>query len=263
MTSETTTTRTATQPGGADPAASGPPYEQLRAALFAAVDPQSVRWLEDAEAAVRREPAALAGPFSAAGRRMGRDLLVGAPPTSPAWSVAAAARTVLLAALLAGADATDGLAELHACWRHGTADEQLAVVQAVSVLDVGEGVRSIVLDALRTNDVRLVTAAMGRWAAARLDDESFAHGVLKCVFMGIPLQLVTGLEQRTTAELSRMLASFAHERIAAGRTVPADVWPVIDAHPPADVIAAIEAELDHPVDDRRDAARAALAERRA
>ncbi len=56
-----------------------------------------------------------------------------------------------------------------------------------------------------------------------------------------------------------MLAAFVHERVAAGRTVPADVWPVIDRFPPEDELAEIVAELDHPVAERREAARAALA----
>jgi hypothetical protein len=58
-----------------------------------------------------------------------------------------------------------------------------------------------------------------------------------------------------------MLGRYVHERIAAGRTVPADVWPLIDRHPPATELAAIEAELDHPHADRREAAEAALAGR--
>ena len=59
-----------------------------------------------------------------------------------------------------------------------------------------------------------------------------------------------------------MLAAYVHERIAAGRPVPADVWPVIERCPPADELEAIEAELDHPILERREAARAALALRR-
>ena len=38
-----------------------------------------------------------------------------------------------------------------------------------------------------------------------------------------------------------MLGAFVHERVAAGRDVPAEVWTVIDKYPPAEEIAAIEA----------------------
>ena len=53
-----------------------------------------------------------------------------------------------------------------------------------------------------------------------------------------------------------MLAAFVHERVAAGRDVPAEVWIVIDQYPPAEEIAAIEAELESAFEDRRAAAAA-------
>jgi hypothetical protein len=48
------------------------------------------------------------------------------------------------------------------------------------------------------------------------------QGVLKCVFMEIPLTAVAGLGERADGELARMLAGLAEERHAAGRTIPAD-----------------------------------------
>ena len=53
-----------------------------------------------------------------------------------------------------------------------------------------------------------------------------------------------------------MLAAFVHERVAAGRDVPAEVWDVIDRHPPADELAAIEAERSSEFADRRAGRRA-------
>jgi hypothetical protein len=47
------------------------------------------------------------------------------------------------------------------------------------------------------------------------------QAVLKCVFMDIPLSLVSGLAGRVDGELGRMLADLADERHAAGRTIPA------------------------------------------
>jgi hypothetical protein len=91
------------------------------------------------------------------------------------------------------------------------------------VVDGGDAGLALIADALRTNDTRLVTAAMGEYGAARLDDSAYRHGVLKCVFMGIPLASVAGLDRRTDAELLRMMRSFAAERAAAGREIPADL----------------------------------------
>jgi hypothetical protein len=76
-------------------------------------------------------------------------------------------------------------------------------------------------DAIRTNDPRLVAAALGPYAS-QLDDAMWRQAVLKCVFMEIPLSTVTGLTGRADGELARMLAALATERHAAGRTIPAD-----------------------------------------
>ncbi len=78
-------------------------------------------------------------------------------------------------------------------------------------------------DALRANDTRIVAAALGRFAAAHLDDHAWRHGVLKCVFLGIPLSVVASLDARADDELAAMAARFAEERRAAGRSVPDDL----------------------------------------
>ena len=71
-------------------------------------------------------------------------------------------------------------------------------------------------DAIRTNDTRLVAAALGPYAG-HLDDAAWRQAVLKCVFMGVPLAAVDGLDERADAELAAMLAALADERAAAGR----------------------------------------------
>ncbi|MBO0951279.1 EboA domain-containing protein [Fibrella forsythiae] len=51
--------------------------------------------------------------------------------------------------------------------------------------------------------------------------------VLKCIFNDKPITQITGLDQRANQTLANDLSNFAHERWAAGRTVPADVWQLI------------------------------------
>jgi hypothetical protein len=46
--------------------------------------------------------------------------------------------------------------------------------------------------------------------------------------------------------------------VAAGRDIPAEVWAIIDRHPPQAELAAIEAERDSEFPDRREAAEKAL-----
>ncbi|GAA1959432.1 EboA domain-containing protein [Agromyces allii] len=88
----------------------------------------------------------------------------------------------------------------------------------------------LVAEALRTNDPRLVAAALGPFAAAHLDQHSWRHGVLKALFMGIPLDAVAGLDRRTDAEVARMAAGLVAERRAASRDVTDDMTRLAAGH---------------------------------
>ncbi|MFF5563684.1 EboA domain-containing protein [Streptomyces sp. NPDC012623] len=175
--------------------------------------PDAVAWLDTAlaEAAAGRgaddgRAAAWELRFAAAGRHCG-----------PEQAGPARAR------LLAAADA--GTATLTRLYRGGTATERLAVLNALPERVPGPEALPLVEDALRTNDTRLIAAAVGPYAAAHLDAHAWRHAILKCLFTGVPLGAVAGLERRARgdAELARMLADFAAERTAAGRPVPADL----------------------------------------
>ena len=101
------------------------------------------------------------------------------------------------------------------------------------VLLVGAGAILVLLawllvrDALRSNDTRLVAAALGP-GARDLPAAEWRQGVLKSVFMGLPLSAVDGLAERADTELGRMLAALRHEREAAGRTMPADAVELLE-----------------------------------
>lgn len=191
--------------------------EDLRAALKGAVaDPG---WLADAMSRVAASPAAIAGLFPAVSRRCGQGPLTGTSAEFAGWAVDDAARALLLATLpLRGAALAH---EVRALYRYGDAAEKRAVLRALPMLDIGDGGAELLGDAIRTNDPRLVAAALGPYAAV-LDDAMWRQAVLKCVFMEIPLSVVAGLVRRADAELARMLAGLASERHAAGRTMPDD-----------------------------------------
>ncbi|WP_229843144.1 EboA domain-containing protein [Streptomyces tanashiensis] len=146
-----------------------------------------------------------------------------------------ATRIQLLQALPGtGAELASVLMELY---DGGDTAERIAVLRALPLLDqagrVEAHAKGLVEDALRTNDARLVAAAVGPYAARRLDQEQWRQAVLKCVFLGVPLDVVAGLARRRDPELDRMFAAFAAERIAAGRQVPADVRRQLDPDSPA------------------------------
>lgn len=227
--------------------------------LDARLDDDARAWLDQAREELRTDPTRIRMQFPSVGRKVGRGPLDAGTSTEDffAWTVDDAARTLLLDTL--GEHVHE---ELDGLYRHGDAAERRAVIRALPFLEIDDTVGvAFVDDALRTNDLRLIAAALGPYAVRRLDDHALAHAALKCVFVDLPLGRVEGLLERTTPELSRMLGAYVHERVAAGRSVPDDVWPVIDRFPPEAELAAIEAETQHEVEDRRRAAKAALAGR--
>ncbi|MEV4582744.1 EboA domain-containing protein [Nonomuraea jabiensis] len=157
-------------------------------------------WLARAVRQVEADPYAIHRLFPQAERRGGPD-----------------ARRALLGAL-------DGHhAVIRDLYQAGDSGERLAILTVLHELDSEGTAVGLVEDALRTNDARLVAAALGPYGSAWLDDHAFRHGVLKCVFMSIPLAAVAELDRRFDAELARMLSDYATELRAAGRPVPRDV----------------------------------------
>ncbi|MFJ4790295.1 EboA domain-containing protein [Streptomyces sp. NPDC088794] len=144
------------------------------------------------------------------------------------------ARVLILHAARAGTDAVTRV------YFQGTAAERRAVLHALPHLVAGPDALPLVEDALRTNDTRLVAAAVGPYAARHLAPHHWRHAVLKCLFTGVSVDEIADLDRRARddAELARMLADYAAERTAAGRPVPEDLYRVLTltdptATPPA------------------------------
>ncbi|MFF7385261.1 EboA domain-containing protein [Streptomyces griseoluteus] len=131
-------------------------------------------------------------------------------------------------------------------YHRSTAEERRAVLHALPHLVPGPEALPLVEDALRTNDTRLLTAALGPYAARHLSAHLWRHAILKCLFTGVPVAGVAQLAARAhgDAELARMLADFAAERTAAGRPVPEDLHHVLALTDPA-------AAPPHPAPDGR------------
>ncbi|MEU5996598.1 MULTISPECIES: EboA domain-containing protein [unclassified Streptomyces] len=195
-----------------------PVIDDLRTRLEASLDGAARAWLDQATAeavAHPGRPEQRPAPvwelrFAEAGRRCGQDH-------------ADAARVLLLHA----ADADP--ATLTRVYEQGTAAERRAVLHALPHLVQGPQALPLVEDALRTNDTRLVAAAVGPYAARHLAPHDWRHAVLKCLFTGVPVEAVADLDRRARAdaELARMLGDYAGERTAAGRTVPGDLHRVL------------------------------------
>lgn len=198
--------------------------------LLADLEPAAREALDERCDRVATDPTAIRVLLPAAAREVGRTPGTAGEPGEP--RLEDAVRVRLLGALAdALGDDVDALdAEVHDLYRYGDADERRALLTALPGLGLGDRAVDLLHDALRTNDPRLVAAALGPYAADQLDDAAWRQGVLKCLFVGVPLRLVAGVAERTDAELVRMVSDYAAERRAAGRSVPDDALPLLDHH---------------------------------
>ncbi|SEM67380.1 EboA domain-containing protein [Cryobacterium luteum] len=192
-------------------------------------------WLAAACIDVQQHPSAITRYFPAVSRRCGR---------VPLWAddvrglrhgtIDDAARGVLLGALTPIGPALVEL--LDDLYQHGDAGEKRGVLRGLHRLDtaeqpIGPALLPLIDDALRTNDVRLVAAALQPYGAYYLGPDAYRQAVVKCVFTGVPLNVIANLAERQTIELARMLVDLAHERSAAGRDIPDDIAAVVAAFP--------------------------------
>ena len=210
----------------------------LREWLGHRLDAPRLAWLDAQIASLQRAPGAadLAIGFGLVPRRIGNaDLALTDTDRAAAgraldgwtphgWSVADAARILLLSTVSAASEnfattfrglcVTADVAELTSLYR----GLPLYAGPAALLDQVAEGLRS---------NMRSVFEAIvhhSPYPKTHFDEHRWNHMVLKALFVGSPLAPIQGLDARANAELARMLCDFAHERQAAGRTVPYAIW---------------------------------------
>ncbi|MDQ0822867.1 sugar phosphate isomerase/epimerase [Arthrobacter sp. V4I6] len=203
---------------------------------------ETERWLEESTTTIAASPASLAKIFAMAGRRVGHGpLRPDADPTGVLFGTTSDHARGQLIGRLGEFLSPDELADiLLTLYNGGDSAERRGVLRGLGALAtdspklpdvvVSTGAR-LTAEALRTNESGLVTAAVGPFAAAYLDQHSWRHAVLKLVFMGISLNTVTDLEGRADDELARMAGDFAAERSAAGRPISDDVHMLLRSSP--------------------------------
>jgi hypothetical protein len=150
-------------------------------------------------------------------------------------------------------------------YRYGDALERRAALRALDVLVPvdPEVTRALVDDALRSNDPRLVAAALGSAGVASLDENAFGQAVLKVAFLDLDVRRIPGVRNRMTPAIVHRLMGLVLERVAAGRAVPAGVWDITACFTDETALAALYEETQSAVPARREAARRALAGRAA
>jgi len=210
----------------------------LREWLRRQLDAAQNAWLDEQVSGLEKDSSdsALAIALGMAPRRLGKADLALEPPDLAAagealagwdargWSVVDAARILLLSGLPSSGKPfaerfralcrTADVAELVSLYRGLPLYPEPASLEP----QVGEGLRS------NMRSVFEAIAHRNPYPRAHFDDHRWNHMVLKALFVGSPLAPIVGIDERANPELARILCDFAHERWAAGRPVPSELW---------------------------------------
>ena len=200
-------------------------------------------WLSIARTEVGRDESALARHFPIAARKVGHAMLLEPPSAETArlfsrgpvlnpWRVDQAARVLLLLED-ARREPADAPARANDLYFVSDGRERIALLRGLALLPESDAALPAVRDALRANAADLFAAAIceNGYTSRHLPDDLFNQAVLKCAFVGLRVERIERVEERATPELARMLFAYVTEREHAGRSVGADLWPVIALHP--------------------------------
>jgi hypothetical protein len=239
----------------------------LRGWLQRQLDADQNAWLDEQLANLEEDPSdgTLAIALGMAPRRLGkadlqfdaaaaRSALEGWDPAG--WSVVDAARILVLSGLPAEEFEqrfqklcrTADVAELVSLYRGLPLYPDPAALEP----QVGEGLRS------NMRSVFEAIAHRNPYPRRHFDQHRWNHMVLKALFIGSPLAPIQGVDERANPELARILCDFAHERWAASRPVPPDVWRCVGPFAEGAVLEDLSRALQSKDNEERRAAVAAL-----
>ena len=112
-----------------------------------------------------------------------------------------------------------------------TADvrELTALYQALPFLPNPQKHYYIATEGVRSNmtDVFNAISLYNSYPAAYFDELAWNQMVLKALFVGSPLYMIQGLEQRANLALAKMLVDYAHERWVANRSISPELWQIV------------------------------------
>jgi len=214
------------------------PRRLLREWLLRQLEPERGAWLEAQLATLQEDPSdeALDIALGMIPRRLGKaglaladaDLAAAGkavPGWDPrGWGVAEAARILVLASLPAAGKPF--AARFRALCRTADVAELVTLYRGLPLYPDPAALEEQVGEGLRSN-MRVVFEAIAHrnpYPKAHFDDHRWNHMVLKALFIGSALAPIQGLDERANPQLARIMCDFAHERWAASRPVPFEIW---------------------------------------
>lgn len=147
------------------------------------------------------------------------------------WHIFDAGRALLIMqAVLAVPEKHESIVRSY--FEQGDESEISALVRMAVLLDDAEKYKFYMREVGRTNSKSLYAALAqyNPYPARFYDDHEFNQLVLKALFIGIGIAPIVGLRKRANPELSKMCEDYIDERIAAGRTIPPDIWLALEPY---------------------------------
>lgn len=177
------------------------------------------------------------------------------------WSVDQAGRTLVLLSLPAE-DPGRYVETLEQVFTTADVGESVALYQSLPLLPHPEHLVERAKEGLRTNMTSVFNAVALRnpFPSERFEDGAWNQMVLKAVFVGSPLYLIQGLDERANRELARMLDDYAHERWAAGREVTPELWRLVGPFAEGDLLDDVRKVFEEGDAAEQEAAALALAD---
>ena len=174
------------------------------------------------------------------------------------WTVDQAARILLL---LSRPD--DGNFPQHFDKLCQTADvsELITFYLGLPLYPQPEGLVARACEGLRGNIVPAFAAVAQNspYPAKYLPEGAWNQMILKALFIGCRLYPIQDIDSRANDDLTRMLCDYAHERWAASRVVPAELWRSVAQKPSPDGLADLTRALEGDVESERKGAALAVA----
>ncbi|MCC9605331.1 EboA domain-containing protein [Blastopirellula sp. JC732] len=213
----------------------------LRSWLETAADDAALAWLDDRIAKVESgDESALYLGFGLAPRKVGklplelsslqldlaREARSGWNPST--WNIGQAARTLLLLAIPSD-DPGPYFARLEKLFNAAELQESVALFQALPILPHPELLVDRAVDGLRTN-VKFIFSAIAHnnpFPEEYFSEAAWNQMVLKALFIGAELDPMIGIDRRVNPTLAEMLIDYAHERRAAKRPIPVELWRMV------------------------------------
>ncbi|MEM8780581.1 MAG: EboA family metabolite traffic protein [Cyanobacteria bacterium P01_G01_bin.49] len=162
------------------------------------------------------------------------------------WSVAQAARSLLVLSLPHD-NSQDYIQTVEQVFTTADIEELVALYQTLPLLPYPQAFCLRAAEGVRSNMVAVFNSVALRnpYPAEYFDDLAWNQMVLKALFVDSPLALIHGLDNRVNPQLIQMLVDYAHERLAAQRSVSPELWRLVKQSGNATVVANLERVLAH------------------